>query len=160
MKRFYSIWKGEGWLLTINKQYLMKKSIPFGKEGNDFSLSINSIWWNVYSIWKGDGLPFAINKQCLMKKSIPFGKERDDFSLSINSIWWKGSAFSLSINSMMKRSFPFGKERWLLASNKQYLMKRSIPFGKERDDFSLSINSIWWNGLFHFERRGMTFRYR
>ena len=43
----------------------MKKSIPFGKERDDFSL---------------------INKQYLMKRSIPFGKERDDFSLSINSI--------------------------------------------------------------------------
>ena len=140
---------------AINKQYLMKKSIPFGKEGNDFSLSINSIWWNVYSIWKGDGLPFAINKQCLMKKYIPFEKERDDFSLSINSIWWK--LFPLERIGI----FAFGKERErLFAINKQYLMKRSIPFGKERDDFSLSINSIWWKGLFHLERRGMTFRYQ
>ena len=43
----------------------MKRSIPFGKERDDFSL---------------------FNKQYLMKRSIPFGKERDDFSLSINSI--------------------------------------------------------------------------
>ena len=54
----------------------MKKSIPFGKERNDFSLFVFDDKVNK---------PFVI-KQCLMKKSIPFGKERDDFSLSINSI--------------------------------------------------------------------------
>ena len=43
----------------------MKRSIPFGKERDDF---------------------WAINKQYLMKRFIPFGKERDDPSLSINSI--------------------------------------------------------------------------
>ena len=86
----YSICKGEGLLFAIIKQYLMKKSIPFGKERDDFSLSINIIWWKVYSIWQGEGWLFAINKQYLMKRSIPFGKERDDFSHSMNSIWWKG----------------------------------------------------------------------
>ena len=105
----------------------MKKSIPFGKERNDFSLSINSIWWNVYSIWKGEGWLFAVNKQYLMKR------------------------FDEMVYSILKG------EGWLFAIDKQYLKKRSIPFGKERDDFSLSINSIWWKGLFHLERSEMNF---
>ena len=121
----------------------------------------------VYSIWKGEGWLFALNKQYLMKRFIPFGKERDDFSLSINSIWWKG-LFHLERRGMTLRYqqtvfdekvYSIWKgEWWLCAMNKQYLMKRSIPFGKERDDFSLLINSISWKGLFHLERRGMTFR--
>ena len=150
----------------------MKRSIPFGKERDDFSLSINSIWWK--------GL-FHLERR---------GRDVFDekvFSLSIksiNSIWWKGlfdlerrGIFSLSINILMKgggmewlfainkqylmkRSIPFGKERDDFSLSINSIMKRSIPFGKERDDFSLSINSIWWKGLFHLERRGMTFRYQ
>ena len=151
----------------------MKRSIPFGKERDDFSLSINmkrSIRWHF----------FAINKEYLMKKCIPFGKERDDFSNKqyLMKRIWKGEGWLLTINKqyLMKKSIPFGKEGndfslsinsiwwnvysiWkgdgLFAINKQCLMK-----GKERDDFSLSINSIWWKALFHLERRGMTFRYQ
>ena len=129
----------------------MKRSIPFGKERDDFSLSINSIWW---------------------KSLFHLERRGNDFSLSINSIWWnvysiwKGEGlqvFDEKVYSICKG------EGWLFAINKQYLMKRSIPFGKERDDFSLSINSIWWNGLFHLDslsflmkrsRGMMTFRYQ
>ena len=45
----------------------MKRSIPFGKERDDFSLSINSIYDCLFHL-KGEG---SINKQYLMKK----GKE-------------------------------------------------------------------------------------
>ena len=47
--------KERDYLFAINKQYLMKRSIPIGKERDDSSLSINSkIDEKVYSIWKGE----------------------------------------------------------------------------------------------------------
>ena len=126
----------------------MKRSIPIGKERDDFSLSINSIWW--IGLFDLKIIPLLAKSNRPFHQILFIDSEKPFLSFP------NGIDFFFKYCLLIAKSRP---SPFQIVFNNSILMKRSIRFGKERDDFSLSINSIWWKSLFHLERREWLFAF-